>query len=642
MVVVGRCNCAHWKLPSKKIQQKFVANLGAKIQDGPSSSTSRPQLPPIRCKYVLDEFTSPPWFNLKVAESRLSNDSMSSTGGERKVSASLSRSVRGTTPRLADLASTPESPRTPLGRSVSGLFSSPGGNYRSEDEYVIIELGSRFVRGGFPGESTPRCTLPFGPDEQRRVGDYRQWDPEYGHRRRKRKRDQEWGQEHELYRMDLSQVDLGLVEDKFERAMREAYNKYFLLDTKPRRILLALPPKMPHALMSTFLDVLFGSFQAPSITLMSSPILSTVAAGLRSALVMDIGWTETVVTAVCEYREVHERRTVRAGKLLSEEMAKVLNAALDDEADPGMPKIEVSFEEADEVLTRVGWCKSKPKSNRRTLYRSARTSPILEEFEDAVESPEPVITIPFPQNSPPIELTIPFTSLAKPADSALFASDTALNEFDDDELPLHHLMYRALISLPIDVRRLCMSRIVITGGVSAMPGLKARLLAELEALVHQRGWDPVRSYGSASARHEQLLRQRREQLELRIEEGEDKVSESLDPHTPLPAGLQDPEEDPIEAKLTHLALRNGPPPACFAGGTVRGVETLGAWAGASLVAQQRIRGIVEIERERYLQHGLQGASKEKEVSVVPQRQSMGPGVGRGAGERASWTLGVWA
>jgi len=565
-----------------------------------------------------------------------------SASGERKASASLSRSIRGTTPRVADLASTPETPRTPqLGRSVSSLFGSPGGSFRTEDEYAVIEIGSRYIRSGFPGESTPRCTLSFGPEEQRRVGDYRRWDPDYAHHRSKRKTDLDWGQAHELYRMDLSHVDLGLVEDKFERVMREIYGKYFLLDTKPRRILLALPPKMPHPLLSTFLDVLFGSFQAPSITLMSSPVLSTVAAGLRSALVVDIGWSETLVTSVCEFREIHEERTVRAGKLLSEEMARVLDAAVADHADEDELNEEISFEEAEEILSRVGWCKSKPKSNRRTLYFPARTSPILEEFEDAVEAPDPTVTIPLYKTSPS-EITVPFALLAKPAEVVLFAPDTALNEFDDHELPLHHLIYRALLVLPIDVRRLCMSRIVITGGVSALPGLKSRILAELEALVQQKGWDSVRNYGSASAHHEQLLRQRREALELQRQEGDDKVSESLDPDNPLSPGLQNPEEDPIDTKLAHAALRNGPPPMSMIGGAIRGVETLGVWAGASLVAQQRIKGIVEIDRERYLQHGLQGANKEKEVSVLPQRQSMGPNVGRGAGERGSWTLGVWA
>ncbi|KAI4640213.1 uncharacterized protein J4E78_010685 [Alternaria triticimaculans] len=564
-----------------------------------------------------------------------------SSGGERKVSGSLNRSTRGATPRLADLG---ESPRTPLLRSISSTFGSPGGSFRTEDEYVVIEVGSRFVRGGFPGESAPRCTLPFGPDDQRRVGDYRQWDPEYSQKRRKRKREQDWGQEHELFRMDLSKVDMGLVEDKFERAMREAYGKYFLLDTKPRRVLLAMPPRMPHALMSTILDVLFTSFQAPSITLMSTPVLSTVAAGLRSALVVDIGWAETLVTAVYEYREVSERRSVRAGKLLSEEMAKLLNAELDD-AEPSATKADVSFEEAEEVLTRVGWCKPVPRSNRRTVYFPAREAPVLEEFEDAIESPPPAVTIPFPKHIPPTELTISFASLAKPTENALFAPELAMHEFDDEDLPLHHLIYRALVQLPIDVRRLCMSRIVITGGVSNLPGLKTRIQKELDALVQLKGWDPVKSYGRASARREEKMRNQKEDVETRRQEGEDTFPSSLDTDAepaPIPAALQSPTEDPIDTKFAQMAIRHGPPPASLIGGTIRVVDTLGPWAGASLIAQQRIKGIVEVEREKYLKDGLQGATREKEVSVIAQRQSMGPGLSNKGGERASWTLGVWA
>ncbi|KAH7383766.1 actin-domain-containing protein [Pyrenochaeta sp. MPI-SDFR-AT-0127] len=567
---------------------------------------------------------------------------MAAPANDRKPPAPLHRSARGTTPRLADLASTPESPRTPLLRSISSTFGSPGAGFRTEDEYVVIEVGSRFLRGGFPGESAPRCTLPFGPDQQRRVGDYRQWDPEYTQKRRKRKKGQDWAHEHQLWSMDLSGVDLGLVEDKLERALRDMYNKYFLLDTKPRRILLAMPPRMPHALMSTVLDVLFSSFQAPSITLMSTPVLSTVAAGLRSALVVDIGWAETLVTAVCEYREVLEKRTIRAGRLLSEDMAKLLNAELDDDANPGAPKADVSFEEAEEVLTRVGWCKPHPRSNRRTMYFPAREAPVLEEFEDAVETPPPTIAIPFPKHTPPTDLRVQFASLAKPAESALFASDLALNEFDDEDLPLHHIMYRTLVALPVDVRRLCMSRIVITGGVSQLPGLKTRLLKELEALVQIRGWDPVKSYGKASAHHEERLRYQRDEWESRMKRDQETIISKMDPSSSLPIGFQEPEVDPTDIKLENLALRNGPPCETFVGGTIRGVESLGAWAGASLVAQQRVKGIVEIERERYLKDGLLGASREKDVSVIQQRQSLGPGVAMKGGERASWTLGVWA
>ncbi|KAJ4405866.1 hypothetical protein N0V91_004975 [Didymella pomorum] len=565
-----------------------------------------------------------------------------SSSGERKVSASLGRSVRGTTPRLADLASTPESPRTPLQRNPSSLFSSPSGNYRTEDEYVVLEIGSRFIRGGLPGESAPRCTLPFGPDRQRRVGDYRQYDPEYNKKRRRRRKEKEWGEDQELYRLDLTKVDMDHVGDQFERAIREVYTKYFLLDTKPRRITLALPPRLPHALLSKILDILFKSFHAPSITLMSNPVLSTVAAGLRSALVVDIGWAETLVTAVCEYREVHEKRSLRAGKWLSQEMATVLNTALDEDAASGAPKGDVSFEETEEVLTRVGWCKPSSRGNRRTAYFPAREAPVLEEFEDAVETLPPIITIPFDKRTPPFELEVALASLAKPCENTFFEQEAPPDKFDDEELPITLLIYRTLVALPVDVRRLCMSRILITGGVANMPGLKTRILKELEGMVQSRGWDPVKNWGKAAVAHEDRLRAQQRRLEAKAQESPRKVSGSTAAVPSIPAGLQDPEIDNIDIKLANTSLKNGPPLECAIGGTIRGVQTLGPWAGASLVTNQRIRGIVEIERERYLQHGLQGASRDKEVSVIPQRQSMGPGVVRGAGERVSWTLGVWA
>jgi actin-related protein len=433
--------------------------------------------------------------------------------------------------------------------------------------------------------------------------------------------------------MDLRDEDLGLVEDKFERAMREAHNKYFLLDPKPRRVLLALPPLIPRELLSTFLSVLFNSFQAPSVTLMSSPILSTVAAGLRSALVIDIGWAETTITGVCEFREVHQQRSIRAGRYLSEEMAKMLNSKLARQG-TRTPGDDISFEEAEEVLSRVGWCDTLDEN----------TPHDEDEFADALEEPaDPPISIPLPLANPPTTLTLPFSALSSPAETALFASGTLPHDFDDHDQPLHILAYRALLSLPIDVRKTCMSRIVITGGASNLPGIKTRLLKEIDKLVQQRGWDSVKSYGSANERHEHLVRERQERLQARASEIT-KVAGSMDPDSlsaSVPAGLAEQELDPIADKLAHLSMKVVPV-ATAVGGVIRGVESLGAWAGASLIAQMRVKGIVEIERDKFLQHGLQGASREKETSVVPQRQSMGPGVRPGAGDRGSWTLGIWA
>ncbi|KAF2841897.1 actin-like ATPase domain-containing protein [Patellaria atrata CBS 101060] len=549
-------------------------------------------------------------------------------------------------PGISQSSAHPPSPHTPiLQRSLSSLTGSPSGSFRSEDDLIVVlDIGHRFMRAGFAGESAPRCTLNFGPEEQRRVGDYRQWQLEYVKHRRKRKRGQGWGEEYELWRMDLRDVDLGLVEDKIERALREAYSKYFLLpDSKARRITLALPPLIPRPLLSTILNSIFTNTQAPSISLLSTPIVAAVAGGLRSALVVDIGWRETTATAIFEYREVHQERSVRATRLLNEEMSKLLNLEcakwkMLNEASPDDTDEEIGFEEAEEVLTRLGWCHSREQAQNLDIANSSSDS---------------LINIPLPKSS--LELLLPFSRLADPADIALFARDMSSVAIDDHDRPLDLLIYSTLLSLPIDVRKTCMSRIVITGGGANLPGVKRRLLQELEYLIHSRGWDPVKNYGTAKEDAQQtsnkpILSGPRTQssqdldalspLRNSLSPTEETVpAQKEEPQAPTNPALIEPEADAILEKITTKSTKGNPPEL---NGVVRGVESLGAWAGASIVTNLRIRGIVEIERDKFLSHGLGGATREKDISVVPQRQSLGPGVRPGAGDRNSWTLGVWA
>ncbi|KAL8813175.1 MAG: hypothetical protein Q9223_007107, partial [Gallowayella weberi] len=236
-----------------------------------------------------------------------------------------------TRPGLAHLQADPASPHTPQ-RTFSSAFSSPSLSYRAEEEVLVFELGARHLSAGIVRESNPRCRLGFGPEDSRRVGDYRAYYPEFQDRPRKRKRNYKWGEDHELWRMDLRDLDLGLVEDKVERAVREAYTKYLLLDSKNKRLVLVLPSLMPHRLLSSVLSSIFSNFQTPSITLFSSPALNVAAAGCRAGLVVDIGWDETVITSVYDFREINVRRTTRAMKDATRRMAELLKNYVDPKA----------------------------------------------------------------------------------------------------------------------------------------------------------------------------------------------------------------------------------------------------------------------------------------------------------------------
>lgn len=113
----------------------------------------------------------------------------------------------------------PSAPHTPTRTTTSThAFGSPSA-IRADDDVVVIELGSRFIRAGFAGDSIPKATLQCGLEEQRRVGDFRAWQTF------ERRPGHAWSAEHEIWRYDLRHVDLGLVRDKLDRMLREAFTK---------------------------------------------------------------------------------------------------------------------------------------------------------------------------------------------------------------------------------------------------------------------------------------------------------------------------------------------------------------------------------------------------------------------------------
>ncbi len=568
-----------------------------------------------------------------------------------------SSSVR---PGLAHLQPDPTSPHTPQQRTISSTFSSPSISYRAEEEALIFELGTRHLSAGFTGESYPRCKLGFGPEESRRVGDYRRWLPEYDDRPRRKQPVEIWGNDYELWQMDMQGSDLGIIEDKIERGVREAFTKYLLLDSKSRRLLVILPSIMPHQLLSTVLYTLFNNFQPPSITLLSPPILSTVAAGCRSGLAVDIGWRETIITSVYDYREVHQVRTTRAMRMLTLEMAKLLErydkgpkneesmAAVKNQGvvppmeDELPASLNVNFDQAEEVTTRMAWCKSRTSmgdaSTPEKTFDKRGLEPINKEQPNettsAMEGTEdPLVSLPSP-SSPRHGISIPFSQLAQPVETAFLAASKRRHDLDDHEQPLHTLIYKSLMSLPPDVRSVCMSRIIFTGGGSNIPGLKGRLLHELSAMVQERGWDVVE--GKAADERRRRLKEIRSNCQQTTSTAGDILKE---PSVAKLASSMPQDANFIDEKLQRERQKESKPTVS---GIIRSVETLGAWAGGSLLANLRIKGVVEIEKDSFLQHRLAGARKEVEMSIA-QQKGYGAGMARGGmADKSGWTLGAWA
>jgi hypothetical protein len=142
---------------------------------------------------------------------------MSAPGGPAHRSVANIRSPTSANPGA------PAGPHTPL-RNISSTLGSPSA-LRAEEEVVILEFGSRYIRAGFAGDAVPKAVIDFGPEEQRRAGDYSRWDTGHDKSFLGRREGNAWGEVHELWRPDLRGLDLGLVGDKIDRAVRDAFTK---------------------------------------------------------------------------------------------------------------------------------------------------------------------------------------------------------------------------------------------------------------------------------------------------------------------------------------------------------------------------------------------------------------------------------
>lgn len=432
-----------------------------------------------------------------------------------------------------------------------------------------------------------------------------------------------------------------------------------LIDSRPRRLVATLPPGVPLPLLATTLDTLFNRFHTPAVSLMSSPVACAVAAGVRSALVVDLGWAETVVTAVYEYREVQTNRSVRAGKLLVENTHQLLSSALGQEQQnttPGAGDGEsitrvVSFEECEEVANRLVWC--KPARGSAPTNQDERLSTVAERDESETSAApasgsSSSVSIPLRSTSPATQLDFTYEQLSGPAETTFFDSDQPPCYFDDHELPLSLLVYRSLLRLPLDVRGLCMARIIFTGGCSNVLGLRERIFEEVRRLVETRGWDAVQGKGAEAYKTNPKLRRGSKQAS---ENGPTGVASSQQVDIAGSSGVSGHEQDgvwvdaPSEAQREpdpveeQLRKKKGEKPRLQ--GQLRAIESLGAWSGASLLNVLKVPALATVEREAWREQGLGGASRPGEVDQkIAQRQSMGAGgLMRSAG--ANWTLGVW-
>ena len=319
---------------------------------------------------------------------------------------------------------------------------------------VVLDIGSYEVRAGFAGDDAPRAVFPTVIGEPRKAGTR-------GGMLGVHNRSNFVGDEAITKRGVLNlryPVKNGIIENFDDWSQLVHHTLYNELRVSPEEKAVVFPVSCwsPDVQEQKIAQILFEEFGVLGVAGVNSQALTTYASGRGCALAVEIGHGLTQIGAIYEGRYITEsayRGTV-AGAAINDYLARM---TLEQISERGLDVAGLQLE-IDQL-------------KRSTCY-----TPLIYDTEmvEFAESSAKCIEHGFSDGS-----TIRLGSERIRAPELLFKPGLMAIE----ELPLSHLIFRAIMKSPMDVRKDLFGNIVLSGGCSLIPGLSERLQAELFALV---------------------------------------------------------------------------------------------------------------------------------------------------------------
>ncbi|KAH9928381.1 actin-domain-containing protein [Fomitopsis serialis] len=218
--------------------------------------------------------------------------------------------VTATPRRLAshDSGNVPTTPQTTRVATSHIVQSSPHYQttrrhslYGTEDR-IVIDPGSRLWKVGFSGEGKPRDVFTA---------------EEHG--------SSLWTLNRATKPAEREGEDK-MLEARLQDRLRAVFHDSLMTDPKSRKVILVEHPLLPLHIKDIIARILFDNLQVPSISFASSHLLSLLAAGRITGLVLDCGHLESTVLPIFSSRPLfpHLRTTPLAGMRLSSHIRALL------------------------------------------------------------------------------------------------------------------------------------------------------------------------------------------------------------------------------------------------------------------------------------------------------------------------------
>uniref|UniRef100_A0A8C1M181 Actin related protein 10 n=1 Tax=Cyprinus carpio TaxID=7962 RepID=A0A8C1M181_CYPCA len=312
------------------------------------------------------------------------------------------------------------------------LFEGLGSG--GEKTAVVIDLGAAYTKCGFAGETGPRFIIPSeikhaGSPEAVRVVQY-----------------------------NINTEELYSILKEFVHLL---YFRHLLVNPRDRRVVIVESILCPSHFRETLSRVFFKHFEVPSVLFAPSHLMSVMTLGIQSALVMDCGYTETLIYEGIPILSAWEALPM-GGKAIHKELHSLLSeqCTLDTDSGPGLSLPTVISAIPEDVVEdiKVRTCFVSD------LQRGMKIQEAKFNLDGSAERPAPPPDVEYPLDGRKI-----------------------LHIKGSISFPSIHFVCSVFVprQCPIDTRKVLSENLVIIGGTSMLPGFLHRLLSEIRSLVEK-------------------------------------------------------------------------------------------------------------------------------------------------------------
>ncbi|XP_040573842.1 actin-related protein 10 [Lepeophtheirus salmonis] len=290
----------------------------------------------------------------------------------------------------------------------------------SEKHAVVLDVGSAYTKLGYAGEYQPRKIIPSPKNlfKGNKISD------------------------NELY-------------DEFVSFIHSLYFEHLLINPKDRRVVIVESVIGYARFRNIFARVLFKHFEVLSVLFAPSHLMPLFLLGIRSGLVLDVGYSEAELIPV--YEGVPILKAWQALPLASEVVQKSLKNALDDQDDA------ISSWVIEDIAVRFCFVANYKRG---------------QEIQNAKFEGKPF------QKSIASNLTYPIkgNKVIQVSGDIRESVCEVLFEQDNDRLSIPTMILDSITSCSIDTRKLLAENIVFIGGCTQIPGFKSRVIKEIKDL----------------------------------------------------------------------------------------------------------------------------------------------------------------